>query len=111
MTDDFGDGWQTTNADDGPGIQVFIDGELFGEFGICTDYTTAQDEWCSGSGSSASATLEIPEGAEEATWIFPGDFWGEIGFQIFGPEGQLIYSAAAGSQQEGEFFVVLCNFD
>lgn len=114
MTDDFGDGWQSTTADDGPGIQVFGDGELLGEFGICTAYNNSMDDFCTGSGSSATASFVMPEGIQNATWIFPGDFWGEMGFQIFYGEGDdeiLIYSAGAGTQAEGEFFVVLCNFD
>jgi hypothetical protein len=114
MTDDFGDGWQSTTADDGPGIQVFGDGTLLGEFGICTAYNNSMEPWCTGSGSSASASFVMPEGVENATWIFPGDFWGEMGFEIFFGEGDdqiLIYSAAPGTQSEGEFFVVLCNFN
>jgi len=108
MTDAFGDGWQSTNADDGPGIQLFIEGELFREFGICTSYTDTQDEWCVGIGSSATDTFTIPEGVVNATWIFPGDFWGEMGFEIIGPQGQSVFSSAAGSLAAGEFFVVLC---
>lgn len=109
MTDAFGDGWQSTNANDGPGIQVIADGVLIGEFGICTSYTSNQDGYCSGSGSSATATFEMPETAENVEWIFPGDFWGEMGFEIFGPQGQLVFSSAPGSLGAGEFFVVLCR--
>ena len=111
MTDAYGDGWQSTTADDGPGIQVFADGILIAEVGICTDYNDSQDAWCSGGGSSGSDTIDIPDGVENLEWIFPGDFWGEMGFEILGPEGQVLYTAAEGSQAEGEFFVVLCRFD
>lgn len=117
MTDDFGDGWQSTTADDGPGIQVFGDGELLGEFGICTSYNSSMDSFCTGSGSSGSASFEMPDGITDATWTFPGDFWGEMGFTIFynGEEGLdepiEIYSAGPGTQSEGEFFVVLCRLD
>lgn len=111
MTDAFGDGWQSTNANDGPGIQLFIEGELFREFGVCTSYTDTQDEWCVGGGSSGTDTFTIPEGVVNATWIFPGDFWGEMGFEIIGPQGQTVFSSAAGSLGEGEFFVVLCAIE
>jgi hypothetical protein len=114
MTDAFGDGWQSTTADDGPGIQIFVDGQLIAEAGICTAYNNSMDAFCTGSGSSGTATFEIPVGAQSATWIFPGDFWGEMGFEIFFGEGDdkfSIYSAAEGSTSAGEFFVVLCNFD
>lgn len=111
MTDDFGDGWQTTNADDGPGIQVFGDGVLLAELGICTSYTSAQDAWCVGSGSAATDSFQMPEGVENAQWVFPGDFWGEIGFKIFYDDGSPapleIYSAGAGSQAAGEFFCTM----
>lgn len=114
MTDAFGDGWQSTTADDGPGIQVFVDGELLAEVGICTNYNDSMDSFCTGSGGSGSASFVIPEGAENAEWIFPGDFWGEMGFEVLYGEGDdqiSIYTAAEGTQAAGEFFVVLCNFD
>jgi hypothetical protein len=114
MTDAFGDGWQSTTADDGPGIQIFTDGELLAEVGICTAYNSSMDAFCTGSGGSGSASFVIPEGTQSATWIFPGDFWGEMGFEVFFGEGDdqiSIYTGAEAATSAGEFFVVLCNFD
>ena len=39
---------------------------------------------------SATAYVTIPEGTQLAVWQFPGDQYGEISFQIYGPAGNLL---------------------
>jgi hypothetical protein len=93
MQDSFGDGWQTTNGSGGPGLQVTLSsGEVF-EFLICSSYEDNPN--CSGGGSAGTATFTVPEGTEGFEWFFPGDFYGEISFQIFTPAGNLVADVGA----------------
>lgn len=110
MVDAFGDGWQTTTGDSGPGLTVTVDGVVIAEVGLCSPYDNTQAAWCTPSdGSSGSTTITIPDGANEAVWFFPGDFWGEIGFTVRGPQNQVVFTAAPGTLQAGEVAVVLCR--
>lgn len=108
MFDDYGDGWQTDNPDNGPGITVTADGVLIAEVGLCSIYDSTQAGYCTTGASSGIDYIEIPEGTQVAIWNFPGDNWGEISFAIYGPQDQLVYSVGVGGQSEGEFPVVLC---
>ena len=96
MQDSYGDGWQTTTANGGPGITVTLNtGEVF-EVGLCTPYE-ANTYDCVAELSSGSATITIPDGTESAEWFFPGDNWGEISFQIVAPSGNTVADYGAGS--------------
>ena len=95
MQDSFGDGWQTTTGDGGPGLTLTLStGEVF-EFLICSDYEDNAN--CSGGGSAGTATFTMPDGVESAEWNFPGDFYGEISFQIIHPSGATIADVGTGS--------------
>jgi hypothetical protein len=91
MEDSYGDGWQTTTANGGPGITCTLStGEVF-EVGLCTPYESSPFN-CTPEFSSGSATITIPDGVESAEWFFPGDFWGEISFTIVAPSGNVVAS-------------------
>ncbi len=88
MFDDFGDGWQTTDADAGEGITITLnDGTVF-EVGLCSPYA-ASDYACTPGDAAGTATIDIPVGTTTADWFFPGDFYGEISFQIITPNGNV----------------------
>jgi hypothetical protein len=106
MQDSFGDGWQTDAGNGGSGLKAILtlaDGsESIVEVGMCSPYGsdnigTAMDPdegICTGPAStafySATAYVTIPEGTQLAVWQFPGDQYGEISFQIYGPAGNLL---------------------
>ncbi len=70
MQDLYGDGWN------GASISVVIDG-------VSTDYTIED-------GSSASHTVNVPEGTQTAVFIFNSGAWDEeVVFQIYMPSGTL----------------------
>lgn len=94
MTDSYGDGWQTTTAGGGSGITVEVDGVQIAELFLET-------------GSVGEDTVTIPEGSQFAKWTFPGDFYGEIGYQIFDPNGVLVASAS-GDGEAGTIDVQAC---
>ena len=107
MQDSYGDGWQTTTANGGPGITVTLStGEVF-EVGLCTPYE-ANTYVCTPELSSGSATITIPDGVETADWFFPGDNWGEISFQIIAPSGNTVASYDAGSPA-GPIVIDVCK--
>lgn len=108
MVDTFGDGWQSTTSNGGPGITITLNtGEVI-EIGMCTIYEP-QDFDCVDGPEMASDVVTIPPGTTSADWYFPGDFWGEMEFEIIGPNSaQVIYSQAAGGG-EGPFLLNLCN--
>lgn len=96
MSDGYGDGWQTTTNSGGPGLTCTLSsGEVF-EFGLCTPYEEATYD-CTPGASSGTATLQIPEGTASAEWFFPGDFWGEIAFNIVAPNGNVVAEYGPGS--------------
>lgn len=107
MEDSYGDGWQTSTGDGGPGITITLsDGTVF-EVGLCTPYE-ASDFDCTGFDApydsenrewlSGTATIEIPEGIESAEWYFPGDNWEEISFSIVAPNGNTVASGEPGTE-------------
>ncbi len=125
MHDSFGDGWQTDASNGGKGIQVEltkVDGtEETLEVGMCSPYGgsnlgTFMDEslgGCVGPASSsfydATGYITIPDGAEEAIWTFPGDEYGEISFEIYGPDGDLLIAVEeTGKGSKGLLEVVDC---
>lgn len=96
MQDSYGDGWQTDNGNGGSGLTATLnDGTVF-EVGLCSPYL-ASDFVCTPGASSGLATIEIPEGTESVEWFFPGDFYGEITFQIITPNGNVVADIAAGA--------------
>lgn len=108
MQDSYGDGWQpTTGNGGGPGITVTLnDGTVF-EIGICTPYEPPGYP-CAAGTTSGSQTITIPAGITSADWVFNGDFWGEMSFQIYAPSGNLVSSGTAGSPA-GPIALNLCN--
>ncbi|MEY8782053.1 hypothetical protein AB9K32_16585 [Allomuricauda sp. XS_ASV26] len=107
MEDSYGDGWQTTTANGGPGITVTLsDGTVF-EVGLCTPYEDNNYD-CTNEGSSGSTTITIPEGIESAEWNFPGDNWGEISFSIVAPNGNIVASGATGATEAGPIEIDFC---
>ena len=107
MTDSYGDGWQTTTANGGPGIIVEVDGVQVAEVGLCSPYEATFDS-CTDESSRGETTVTIPEGSLFAKWIFPGDNWGEIGYEIYDPNGVLVASANAGQGVAGTIDVQAC---
>ena len=106
MQDSYGDGWQTDDGNGGSGLKAVLtlaDGsESIVEVGMCSPYGgsnigTSMDPnegICTGPASTnfygATATVTIPAGTQLAVWQWPGDTYGEISFQIYGPAGNLL---------------------
>jgi hypothetical protein len=96
MTDSYGDGWQTDTGLGGSGITITLDDGTVFEVGLCSPYAGAagtflgSTECTANTGSSGSATITIPPGTETADWFFPGDNYGEIGFEIVTPNGNVV---------------------
>lgn len=112
MHDSYGDGWQTNDGNSGDGIQVDIDGTIV-SVGMCSAYAT--DFWLSspecttpGDGYDASDVVNIPVGTNGATWNFPGDAYGEISFEVYGPGGEELYIGAQGETGPGLLPITLC---
>lgn len=114
MHDSFGDGWQTNGGNGGNGIQVTIDGVIT-EIGMCTAYE-ASPYVCTDPGNltgggpqnDATTTVTIPVGAEQATWNFPGDQYGEIAFEVYGPNDELLLAVGFGEGTPGLLPITLC---
>ena len=98
MQDSFGDGWQTTTGDGGgPGLVITLsDGTVY-EIGLCSPYEDSEFN-CTSGDSSGTATFDVPAGQTAAASIeFQGDFYGEISFQIFTPEGNKVADVGTGT--------------
>jgi hypothetical protein len=118
MIDSFGDGWQTNGPNGGDGIQVSIDGVVT-EIGMCSPYEGSNFEctpWLPGtdpandlSFTEATATVDIPEGAQSVKWFFPGDAYGEIGFEILDPDGNSVYKVNVGEGVAGIMPFEVCT--
>lgn len=87
MHDSWGDGWQTNTGGGGPGLQVTIDG-------VVTEVTLA-------SGYEGTAVVTIPDPSFSVSWFFPGDWYGEISFEIYDPSGNLVFSRAQAADRTG----------
>lgn len=107
MHDSYGDGWQTNGGNGGNGIQVTIDGVVT-EVGMCSPYEASPYACTPNDGYEATTTVTIPVGAEQATWNFPGDIYGEIAFEIYGPSNQLLLAVGFGEGSPGLLAVTLC---
>lgn len=122
MHDSFGDGWQTDDANGGSGMTLTLTNvageETVIEFGMCSPYSAADGTFlrgpdCDGPASTsffdATRTIDVPAGTVNAVWNFPGDFYGEISFEIYLPSGTLLYASGnAGDQGDGELPVSYC---
>lgn len=121
MHDSYGDGWQTDDASGGAGITV-VTTNLAGEenvieFGMCSPYGAAAGSFlggadCTGPASltffDATTTIDIAPDVIAAVWNFPGDNWGEISFEIYKPDGSLLYAGVQG-MDAGELPVSYCD--
>ena len=116
MHDSYGDGWQTNDGNGGDGITIDVDGEII-EIGMCSPYGAAAGTFTGGDDCTGPASLEfydatvivtIPEGAQSAIWSFPGDQYGEISFEVYGPNGALLYAGAQGETAPGLLPITLC---
>jgi hypothetical protein len=111
MHDSYGDGWQTSGGNGGDGIQVTVDGVVL-QVGLCTAYGDGSwlniGECTPNDGYEGTGYITIPVGAEDAAWYFPGDAYGEISFEIYGPNGDLLWAVGVGEGGAGSLPVVLC---
>ena len=110
MTDSYGDGWQTTSGGDGgQGLEIDMDGVIT-SVAMCSQWGTYPFTCTpTADGYTATETVTIPVGTQSATWTFPGDYYGEIGFEITGPNGQVAYSALdPGTATVGLLPVAIC---
>jgi len=118
MHDSYGDGWQTTTGAGGEGIQVTVDGTVI-EVGMCSPYggsnvgtfldANGGTACTQNNGSDATAFVTIPVGAQEATWFFPGDTYGEIFFEVYAPNGDLAFaSGGPGDTAGGLLPIAVC---
>lgn len=109
MTDSYGDGWQTTSGGDGGlGLQIDMDGVVT-SVALCSMWGTFDFTCTPNNGFEGTAIVTIPVGTESALWTFPGDYYGEIGFEITGPNNQVAYSALdPGSATVGLLPVAIC---
>ncbi|MGB5428590.1 hypothetical protein [Eudoraea sp.] len=107
MVDTFGDGWQTDDASGGSGITVTLDtGEVL-EVGMCSDYQASEFD-CVDGPSAAVGTVTMPAGIVTAEWFFPGDFYGEISFNVVAPSGNIVYDSPQASPA-GILAINYCN--
>ncbi len=123
MHDSYGDGWQTDDGNGGSGILVTLTDAAGNvstiEVGMCSPYGAAAGTFaggpdCTGPASTsfydATATVAIPATAELAVWSFPGDQYGEISFEIYAPDGTLLFdSGGTGNTGPGLLEVLNCR--
>lgn len=107
MHDSFADGWQTNDGNGGNGLQLILDGVITAEVGLCNPYVDSPYD-CVGDFTNGTATVTIPEGTEVAVWQFPGDQYGEISFEIYGPNDELLLESGLGEAAGGPLTVILC---
>tara|TARA_Y100001934_G_scaffold188306_1_gene222120 strand:+ start:1021 stop:1968 length:948 start_codon:yes stop_codon:yes gene_type:complete len=117
MFDSYGDGWQTDCGNGGSGITIVLDSTTL-EVGLCSPYGGCNDGafldesqgGCTpNDGYEGVATVTIPEGTVSAEWNFPGDNYGEIRFEVYAPDGSLVYdSGDFGEQASGLLPITVC---
>lgn len=95
MHDSWGDGWQTSSGSGGPGIQVTVDGVVI-EVGLDSGY-------------EGTAIVTIPDPSFSINWYFPGDWYGEISFEIYDPSDNLVYSQPQGTGVAGDLDFDWCQ--
>jgi len=121
MHDSFGDGWQTNTGSGGDGITIDLGNGTVLEVGMCSPYGgsnvgTFLDEslgGCTGPASTsfydATAIVTIPAGSPAANWNFPGDEYGEISFEVYGPDDSLLFeSGGPGDTTAGLLPITFC---
>ena len=118
MFDTYGDGWQTNDGNGGDGITVDLNqGETIIEVGLCSPYGAAAGTFLeSGAGTGCTendgyegeAIVTIPEGTESYTWNFPGDQYGEISFNVYDPNDDLVYAGGIGETGPGLLPILVC---
>ena len=106
MHDTWGDGWQTNDGNGGDGIQVTLDDGTVLEVGLCNPYVEVAYD-CTLEYSEGTGIISIPAGTTKASWFFPGDAYGEISFEVYGPDGSLVYTSPLASPA-GDLPIVLC---
>lgn len=110
MHDSYGDGWQTTDGDSGDGIQVTLDDGTVIEVGMCSYWAASGFDCVTGDYSNAEATVTIPDTALSADWYFPGDYFGEISFEVYSPTDELLFeSGDPGALGAGAFTIINCR--
>lgn len=105
MQDSYGDGWQTTSSGGGSGLQLILEDGTILEVGLCSPYGSAVGTFLESgnglcvenNGSEGVGTITVPAGAGISEWFWPGDFWGEISFQIYTPNGNLVADIPTGT--------------
>lgn len=106
MQDSYGDGWQTETSGGGAGLQLILEDGTILEAGLCSPYGSAAGTFLeegAGTGcvpasySAGTGTITVPAGAGISEWYWPGDFWGEISFQIYTPSGNLVADIPSGT--------------
>lgn len=98
MQDSFGDGWQTDTGGGGAGLQLILEDGTILEVGLCSPYGSAagtflesgNGQCTENNGSDGIGTITVPADAGISEWFWPGDFYGEITFQIYTPNGNLV---------------------
>ncbi len=121
MHDSYGDGWQTDGANGGSGVTVTLTDvagtESVVEFGMCSPYGAAAGSFlgsadCTGPASTsffdATTTVEVGTDIVGAVWDYPGDNWSEISFEIYNPDGSLLFAVTPG-REAGELPVSYCQ--
>lgn len=121
MHDSYGDGWQTDDASGGTGLMITLTDvsgtESIIEIGMCSPYPAAAGSFlgdgnCTGPASTsffdATTTIDVSADTVGAIWTFPGDNWGEISFEIFNPDGTLLFAASANTDA-GDLPVSYCQ--
>jgi hypothetical protein len=111
MHDSYGDGWQTNDGNGGDGIQVTLDDGTVLEVGMCNPYVASPFTCPTPNDySNAEDVINIPVGTEAADWYFPGDFYGEISFEIYSPTDVLIFnSGGTGATGAGILPIINCE--
>ncbi len=113
MHDSYGDGWQTDSGSGGNGLQVTADGTVL-QVGMCSPYGAGwlgagESEGCiTGDYYDASDVITIPNGTQEAVWNWPGDAYGEISFEVYAPDGSLVFEGLQGATAPGLMPIAVC---
>lgn len=105
MQDSYGDGWQTDTSGGGAGLQLILEDGTILEVGLCSPYGSAagtflesgNGQCTENNGSEGVGTITVPADAGISEWFWPGDFWGEISFQIYTPNGNLVADVPTGT--------------